>query len=315
MFISSLTRFATCKGKQFVLSPLLSSIKPARPCLSLFSTAPATTEARTDDSESTQQQQQPIVVDVRSQLPKDFTPGHVIFALNQVGKDGADLAHQDFRLLLESARPNYQKDARNILTALQNYKRINQFTLDVPLAEDCIDQILSSDVDRGGLTIIENFTMKSGLYYSASLPSLHKALQQLLEVGASDGEEEEEAEKMKEKIKEALPTFIQELLLRRSRPYQRMKKRAKARYLKQIQIHQGPNQETIELLMKLGLEVSNNDVEWVDNKLVKPCLDQNVKVEEEMILPWNAKVLSHAAEQSNAAEQPTDDVVEETNEA
>jgi len=279
MVISSLTRFAICRGRHLAVSPLLSNIKPAKAGLSLFSTAPAKTVGYT-----------PQPTDVHSLLPQDFTSGHVLDALNKVGANGVALSHQDFRLLLESARPHYRKDARVILTALRNYKRINRFLLDIPLAEDCIDQILSCELDQGGLMIIENFTMESGLYYAAPLSSLHKALEQLLQVVADD-----EKVGFKEQTQKALPAFIQELLLRKSRPYREMKKRARRRYLFQIQTHDGPSQETIELLIELGLEASNNDIEWVHNELVKPCLDQRVKVEDEMIHAWNAKLLSHTA--------------------
>lgn len=230
------------------------------------------------------QSSQPL--DIRSQLPENFTPGHVLSVLNQSGKGGAEILHSDFRFLLECARPDEKKDAGVILTAMRNYKRINNFLLDLPLAKDCIDQIMLSDPEYGALLVIENFTKQSGLYFSAPLYSIHTVMEKLLQVVENESQLD-----LKNRSQEALPGFVQELIMRKNRPYRKMKKRARRKYLQQIKIHQGPNGKTVELLMELGLVVSNNDVEWVNDELIQPCLDNRVNVHDGVLHEWNSKRL------------------------
>mmetsp|Transcript_26002 Transcript_26002/g.39363 ORF Transcript_26002/g.39363 Transcript_26002/m.39363 type:complete len:135 (+) Transcript_26002:275-679(+) len=130
------------------------------------------------------------------------------------------ILHSDFRILLECARPDEKKDAGFILTAMRNYKRINKFLLDIPLAQDCMEQIMISNAEEGALLIIENFTKKSGLYFTAPLKSLHPVMEQHLQIV-----EDDTLPDLKDRTKAALPEFVQELILRKNRPYREMKKR------------------------------------------------------------------------------------------
>lgn len=229
-------------------------------------------------------------LDIRSQLPENFKPGNVLYILNQSGKGGAEILHSDFRILLECARPNTKKDAGVILTAMRNYKRINKFLLEISLAQDCMEQIMISNAQEGPLLIIENFTKESGLYFTAPRISLHQVMEQHLQII-----EDDTLPDLKDRTKEALPKFVQELILRKNRPYRDMKKRARRKYLQQSRTHEGPNGKTVELLMELGLIVSNNDIEWVHNELIQPCLDNRVNVYDNVLHEWNSKRLVHKA--------------------
>lgn len=233
-------------------------------------------------------------LDVRSQLPQEYTPGHVMSVLNQVGKGGKEMAENDFRLLLESARPYETRDARVILTAMINYKRINEFLLTKDLAVDCIHQILESDPETGAILVLEHFTPESGLYFAAPREALQKVMLRVLE-GVDDHSD---------RIWKALPDFVNNLLLRQSRPYHEMKKRAARKYLKQIQVHEGVNEEFLNLLVDVGLSATNQNVPLVHEHIVQPCLDHGrvTKIGQDFVISWEAKRLAYI---------PPDDLAED----
>lgn len=231
-----------------------------------------------------QEEEGDVPIDVRSQLPPEYTPGHVMAVLNQVGKGGAEISEENFRLLLECARPYEEKDAGVIMTAMVNYKRISRFLLTKELASDCIAQIIASDVRQGGLHVLENFTPASGLYYAAPTDALHKALAHVLE--------ELDDYNNESRVWLALIAFINNLVQRRQRPYRTYKKRAARRYIKQIQTHEGPNAETVALCVELGLAVTDEDATSVYQAIVEPCLEARVaNIDEEMLESLKRKMV------------------------
>lgn len=254
------------------------TLQPSRlsPPQQLLSRVPFSTVVAQEEEEDAV-----VVIDVRSQLPPDeYTPGHVMAVLNQVGKGGAEISEENFRLLLECARPYEEKDARVIMTAMVNYKRISRFLLTKELASDCIAQIIESDVRQGGLQVLENFTPESGLYYAAPADALNKALSHVLEeLDDDDGG----------RVWLALIAFCNNLTDRRQRPYRTYKKRAARRYIKQIQTHEGPNAETVALCVELGLAVT--DATSVYQAIVEPCLEARVAMDDELVESLKRKMV------------------------
>lgn len=206
-----------------------------------------------------------------------YTPGHILAVLNTIGKGGVELHERDFRHLLQTARPYEQKDATVLLTAMVNYKRINRFLLTEELAADCVDSILTtSDPTTGGLLLMEHFYPASGLYYAMSLDDVHKMLRHVLD-NAIDS-----PDVTPERIWTALVSCWEQLMERHSLPHREMKKRAKRRYLKQLQINarfSGPTQETVELAVEIGLSLKSDEAQDVYDTLVKPCLESPRRID------------------------------------
>ena len=249
----------------------------------------------------------PSSFDIVSLLPQDYTPGHVLAVLNQVGKGGyrtgATISEDHFRLLLNCARPDEPKDAQIIMTALINYKRINRFLLTTQLADDCVNTILKSDRTMGGLLVLDNMTLESGLYYAATIDTINTTLAHVLH-------ESSVVDDNPTRVYQTLVNMITtKLLIRKQRPYRDMKKRAKRAYLFQSQTHDGPNERTMELVVELGMILVSNSnsnittptttttadtiitAESVYLDLVKPCLDAKVKVSQELMDTLNANRL------------------------
>jgi hypothetical protein len=239
------------------------------------------------------EQHQPL--DVKSLLPDEYTPGHVLAVLNQVAKGGyrlgSTITEDHIRLLLSSARPYTPKDAKVIIKGLVDYKRINRFLLTQELAADCIDTILKCDPTTGGLLVIEHFTMESGFFFSASLDTIHKTLEHMLQQGDA-------IEEHPQRVWKAIVQLTDQLLYRHQRPYREMKKRAKRAYLVQCRTHEGPNEITVHLLVELGMAVAPDDAESVYQDLLQPCLDQRVAISEELLVSINTSRLLQATEQS-----------------
>ena len=251
------------------------------------------------------------VFDIASHLPIDYTPGHVLGVLNQVGKggykEGATISEDQIRFLLQSARPQEPKDATVIITALVNYKRINRFLLTSELASECIDAILKSDPRTGGLLVLENFTQDSGFYFAASLDSIHLALNNILDEAVDDHDQDR-------RIWKALVHVVQQLVRRKQKPYKEMKKRAKRAHLFQLQNQDGPSGQTVELLLEIGLIVSN--AEAVHDELIQPCClvvkDSMLVVPEDLLVALNAKRLVQQAESVVLYHDDDDDTEDES---
>ena len=96
------------------------------------------------------------------------------------------------------------------------------------LASECINAILLWQPARtGGLLILEILTpQESGFYFSTPLDSIHLALENVLEEAVDDHPERVWAE---------LLNVVQQLLLRKQKPYKEMKKLAKRAHLFQLQ--------------------------------------------------------------------------------
>ncbi|KAI2492838.1 hypothetical protein MHU86_21709 [Fragilaria crotonensis] len=76
---------------------------------SLAAARESATTAATDENQQLSSLQS---FDIESLLPEDYTPGHVLAVLNQVGKggyrQGATISDDHFRLLLNCVRPHEQ---------------------------------------------------------------------------------------------------------------------------------------------------------------------------------------------------------------
>lgn len=269
------------------------------------------------------EQHQPL--DVHSLLPDEYTAGHVLAVLNQVAKggykQGSTISEDHIRLLLSSARPDVPQDAKIILKALIDYKRINRFLLTSELAADCIETILRCDPITGGLLVLEHFTIESGFYFSASIETINRTLHHILHHPSDDTIDDHPA-----RLWKALVQTTDQLLYRKSRPYHAMKKRAKRAYLFQCRTHEGPNDATVHLLVELGMAVttttttgttdastattgatiSTANAEAVYQDLVQPCLDQRVSISEELLVSLNTSRLLQAADEHDYHEDHPD---------
>lgn len=249
---------ATCLS----FSSKLRSFSSSAPSLVLVEKGP---EPEMGDIEQAQ-----AIIDVRTSLPPDFTSGHVLEVLNRKGKGGKPLNDEDMTILFDAAKT--PKDARVIMTALVNYKRINDYILTTKMAEKAVKSILKADPEQGAFLILSNFNEKSGLYFSCDIPLINFVLDTVLNrIECYE----------KDALWSALISMQNLLIYRAHRPYQKMKKRAARKYHKQIQLHHGPTAETVRRMVDIGLKI--RAAEAVHTEITTYCQDRRVPVLEETL--------------------------------
>jgi hypothetical protein len=210
------------------------------------------------------------MIDVRASLPVEHTSGHVLEVLNRKGAGGKPLNDDDMTILFDAAKT--PKDARVIMTALVNYKRINNYILTTKMAEMAVKSILQADPEQGAFLVLSNFNEKSGLYFSCEIPLINFVLDVVL--NQIDYYE-------KDSLWLALISMQNSLIYRAHRPYQKMKKRAARKYHKQIQLHHGPTAETVRRMVDIALKIRAAEV--VHSEITTHCQDRRVPVLEETL--------------------------------
>lgn len=209
---------------------------------------------------------------------EDSTPGHAIAILQKAAAKGKGqyIRHSDFIRLCDSSRPGKQKDAKVIATALKEFKRNNRFTLQVEGSRAAVDGMLRSMKPswkvqdgrpkvRAALFVAQQIVDETtGLYFAAEtervdivLKDLRDGLLEMEENGFNlriddvgdedDAEDKEEPSADEKLLRYALrltERVVKSLLKRKSRPEWDMKKRAKRKYLKYLQVGSGPRHHT-----------------------------------------------------------------------
>jgi hypothetical protein len=103
--------------------------------------------------------------------------------------------------------------------------------------------------------VLENFKERSGLYFSASVFAVNRALGALLKRLNGDIDDTE-----KERVWKALIRVTEGLIRRKTvRGGRGLKKRAKREYLRCLQTTGGPNQHTVRLVAEIGVMIKSKE--------------------------------------------------------
>jgi len=239
---------------------------------------------------------------------RENTTGHALNALQKhAAKGSGNLIRQsDFIKLCNYARPGHLSDAKIIATALREFKCNNRFVLQLEGSEAAVNGMLLAmkptwkvqdgrpDV-KAALFILEQILdgENSGLYYTIERDQvdnlfdlLHNGLLEMQQNGfkvrieekVEEGEgeansendvaESSEEEKLSKDALRLTEGVFKLLIKRRSRPEWDMKKRAKRKYLKRLQVGGGPSQHTLYLATQISTLVSGSAV--AQEKIVEP---------------------------------------------
>ena len=182
------------------------------PCSrALFSTAPKVTRAdaaeevaQMGDStaegtgdNATKKRSKKKAPSILKSLPENYTTGVALYALRNKAAGGQRIRLTAFCDLALSARRGYKRDAVSILTALKDFKRNNEFILNVPGATAAMEGMLRSrtPVDNeeygdptalhrveASLYVLDAFVNeKTGLYYATETELVESNMKLLLE--------------------------------------------------------------------------------------------------------------------------------------
>lgn len=286
---------------------------------------------------------------------RENTPGHALNALQKhAAKGSGNLIRQsDFIKLCNYARQGHLSDAKIIATALREFKCNNRFVLQLEGSDAAVNGMLRAmkptwkvqdgrpDV-RAALFILEQILdgENSGLYYTIERDQvdtlfdlLHNGLLEMQQNGfkirieeKEDGDEEEaisenevaelsEEEKLSKDALRLTEGVFKLLIKRRSRPEWDMKKRAKRKYLKRLQVGGGPSQHTLCLATQISILVSGSAV--AQEKIVDPFGEakKTANVDEATLkLLETARVEEQVAEEALAAEAAAVAAAEEVEE-
>mmetsp|Transcript_3186 Transcript_3186/g.8137 ORF Transcript_3186/g.8137 Transcript_3186/m.8137 type:complete len:410 (+) Transcript_3186:103-1332(+) len=237
---------------------------------------------------------------------EEVTPGQVIFFLQTYGakgteKWGKEIFQSDFIQLCESSRPGKKRDAKVIATALKDFKRNNRFILELEGSRAAVKGMLRSmkptwKVQDGrprvqaALFVMEQMCDETtGLYFATEtkmvdkvLKELHTGMLEMEENGfklriddtSSEDDAEEELSSDEKLLKDALRLtegVMKFLVKRKSRPEWDMKKRAKRKYMKHLQIGGGPYVTTLHLAVQISILLGGSSV--AQESIVTPYAD------------------------------------------
>jgi len=226
----------------------------------------------------------------QANLP-EVTPGHAMYVLQKYAAKGTpnSIRQSDFVALCESARPGKQGDAKVIAVALEEFKKNNNFVLQMSGASAAVDGMLRAMAPtwkvqdgkprlRAAIFAAQQIAdEKTGLYFAVETEVVDKVLEEmhqaLLEVGESgtklrmqkideDAEEAEEPSANEKMLRDALRVtdeVTKFLIKRKCRPEMEMNKRKRRVYLKVLQIGSGPRRSTLELATKISMIIGGSD--------------------------------------------------------
>jgi hypothetical protein len=297
-----------------------------------------------------QQQQRPSAIEKAN--PPLLTPGHAIRILQIHGANQAQLIRRsDFVKLCESSRPGKKRDAKVIATALREFKRNNKFVLHREGASAAVVGMMRSSIPNykvvygkprveAAVFVAEQVLDEStGLYFAVKIEDVDGVLSELqqglseleergmnLRLAAPNEEEVEESGdecKMLQDAQRVTEGLMKLLVKRRSRPENKMKKRAKRGYLKLLQLNDGPEDSTLKLATQIALAIGGSasarkniiapyaDAFWsgeVDESILQLVADAEAKelTEKESVEAAAAAAAAAAAEEEEEASEVHD---------
>jgi len=209
---------------------------------------------------------------IQTTLPRGFTPGQALLILRRKGKGGRFIRKSELRMLCYAARRGEEKDAQVILTALNDFRRVSNMIIDEETAKAAMEGILraktlSDDGDGWDKIQAASFVAKAfcdrgetnGLFYAATPVDLENiVLKNLLEGVHLIKNEDGDDEKIEE-IKTTTQNLVKMMVYRASRPEKRMRRRSRAKYLRQLKVSDGPRPETIHLATQICLNIGKPD--------------------------------------------------------
>ena len=173
--------------------------------------------------------------------------------------------------------------------------------MDASTASLLIQQVLDvspPDSSQGALFLLENYKERTGLYYSASIYDLNRALDVLWQYVCDNTDLPDDETK---RIWKALQRVSQKLI-QRKHGIQGMKKRAKRNYLKNVQSRGGPTQHTVRRVAQIGVAVvQDNNVQDVVSELMEPFQAAQVSIHPQTLdwLEAQKKVNEESKEMEN----------------
>jgi hypothetical protein len=248
---------------------------------------------------------------------------------------------EDFQKLLRLARPGNAQDAVVILYCLKHMKIYKELIISATTADTAVKKMLDSlvggnsdenvvtpqkQVDAAAM-ILNNFDEDTGLYFALRAYMINKVLSVFWEGVQGGGTAlSSHAPKVVKKNKKGkdkddqdqpqvedrhpwillLEQLIRQLNYRRTRPYQKMKKRAARKYKRHIRQNSGTTAETIHYASQIALHVAS--AETVMKTIVNPCIKSRCRISEATF----ELVGMQRSVELNAADQASDVAVEES---
>lgn len=279
---------------------------------------------------------------------KVVTPGHAIFVLQKHAAGGIAMIRQsDFVLLCESSRPGKKTDAKVIATALKEFNTVNRFVLQRVGASAAVDGMLRSGIPtwkvqdgkprvQAAIFVAQQILdEKSGMYFALEttkvdtvLKELHKGILEMEENGIkleakNRGDKPSDDDKLLREALRVTGEVVQLLVKRKSRPENALKKRAKRKYLKRLQIGGGPYNSTLRLATQISILIGGSavaqknivapyDKAWWTKRVVPDVLQM---IEEASAMELEKKEAAEAAEAKATEEAEGDDVEDDESNA
>mmetsp|Transcript_34758 Transcript_34758/g.62571 ORF Transcript_34758/g.62571 Transcript_34758/m.62571 type:complete len:425 (+) Transcript_34758:80-1354(+) len=279
---------------------------------------------------------------------KVVTPGHAIFVLQKHAAGGIAMIRQsDFVLLCESSRPGKKTDAKVIATALKEFNLVNRFVLQRVGARAAVDGMLRSGIPtwkvQDGKPRVQAAVFvaqqildeKTGMYFALEttkvdtvLKELHKGILEMEENGIkleakNRGDKPNDDDKLLREALRVTGEVVQLLVKRKSRPENALKKRAKRKYLKRLQIGGGPYNSTLRLATQISILIGGSavaqknivdpyDKAWWTKRVVPDVLRM---IEEASEMELEKKKSVEAAEAKATEEAEGDDVEDDESNA
>eukprot|EP00586_Coscinodiscus_wailesii_P002450 CAMPEP_0172483138 /NCGR_PEP_ID=MMETSP1066-20121228/9978_1 /TAXON_ID=671091 /ORGANISM="Coscinodiscus wailesii, Strain CCMP2513" /LENGTH=226 /DNA_ID=CAMNT_0013246819 /DNA_START=325 /DNA_END=1005 /DNA_ORIENTATION=+ len=165
--------------------------------------------------------------------------------------------------MCRAAQPGVKKNGANILQALREFRVNNAFLLDIHTAEVAVEAIVKScGREDAGWVLARGFLDRgTGLYFA--MESVDEIFEMMLL--KPDGDGGEDASRVPAQV-------FYELWKRASFCENKLKKRAKRKYLKQLQVKQvenGPNVDTVDLAVRACVMMGTNE-KSIYYKIVAP---------------------------------------------
>eukprot|EP00549_Striatella_unipunctata_P020153 CAMPEP_0118689840 /NCGR_PEP_ID=MMETSP0800-20121206/9720_1 /TAXON_ID=210618 ORGANISM="Striatella unipunctata, Strain CCMP2910" /NCGR_SAMPLE_ID=MMETSP0800 /ASSEMBLY_ACC=CAM_ASM_000638 /LENGTH=369 /DNA_ID=CAMNT_0006587297 /DNA_START=136 /DNA_END=1246 /DNA_ORIENTATION=+ len=262
-------------------------------------------------------------------LQPGYTAGRALGTLQKKGAGGVSISEEEFRGLIGATTPNSPKDAKIIYTALRDFRRINNFVLDVEIAKLAMEHMRISMSEEGtenqsvsAILFVARSLLDqtSGLYCATPVEVIDGILFDLLEATKREGirvEEEysEEGVDSDEAVKESADDDSEELslanevadtarsiiimMVSRATP-KKLRKKQKRSLTKYMRTPLGPTTHTIQLAVDICLQIGSFRTA---ERIVNRCIRTKFQPGEETI----AQVAQYATNISDLEDSETED--------